>query len=450
MAYEQLLDRNSDFWKKYHKTLVSAVSPVFVRVFMAGARAALKAPNMKFKADTLDDPQDEENFIPVDDTTYEIDNVEFEYDPQIVPPPPPPKLIKLPPNLKQIAQRRIIDHVNEWSRSIEDSTYDVVREAVLSAREIGGGVEYVTEQIKPLFEPERVQRIAVTETTRLFGLGAQATYEAMGVTDWAWNNVNDPWVCGSPGNELSDKAIDRLAFFDSCYDLQDQTFSIETDFAPNHPNCRCWPVPVTPEDTGDDSEEEDKEFNEELHPRDDGGKFTDGAGGGVSSSNPAVRNFESAHMNDAIEHGIIVTADGKTKEVTSGQSGSIKLSVQDRRLMKDGVFSHNHPGPGYPLSNSDALVAIQQQALEARAISSDGSVSVLRAPEGGWINAKTDAISEALDVLGNGMPDHEPTTPAEARDYIRTANRNMKEFAEATGATYTYKFGSTFDYKDSR
>lgn len=143
----------------------------------------------------------------------------------------------LPKNLPGIAKKAIKQYVNEWSRLIEDTTYEGVREAVLTSRATGGGVEAVIQTIAPLFAPERVQRIAVTETTRLFGRGAQASYEAMGLREWGWSSVNDPFVCGSPGKELTDNAISHLVFEEPCYDLDGKTFPIDQMFEPNHVNC---------------------------------------------------------------------------------------------------------------------------------------------------------------------------------------------------------------------
>lgn len=165
-----LMDRESDFWANYRKTLVKAVTPTFTRIFLAGAKAALKIPAVEKKAFV-------EKKGPVVVTAVS----------------------SLPKNLPSIAKKAIKQYVNEWSHLIEDTTYEGVREAVLTSRATGGGVEAVIQAIAPLFAPERVQRIAVTETTRLFGRGAQASYEAMGLQEWGWSTVNDPWVCFPPG-----------------------------------------------------------------------------------------------------------------------------------------------------------------------------------------------------------------------------------------------------------
>lgn len=100
--------------------------------------------------------------------------------------------------------------------------------------------------------------VAITETTNMFGRGAQAVYREQGVTGWEWTTCNDPWVCPQ------------------CEDLDGQVFTADDEFEAAHPACRCWAKPYMLEE-----DEEEKEFNEEDHPRDEQGRFTYGGGGGT-------------------------------------------------------------------------------------------------------------------------------------------------------------------------
>lgn len=127
--------------------------------------------------------------------------------------------------LARLAEDAINDYVPELSRGISETTYDAIKGAVIMARSEGGGSIEVQRAIDHLFSPERAQRVAITETTRLFGKGSQAVYREQGVTGWQWSTCNDPWVC----------AI--------CEELQDEVFEADDEFEPAHVNCRCFPRP---------------------------------------------------------------------------------------------------------------------------------------------------------------------------------------------------------------
>jgi len=63
-------------------------------------------------------------------------------------------------------------------------------------------------------------------TTRLFGMGAQAVYEKMEIEEWSWQTVKDPWVCTT------------------CEGRNGRKYPMEHQFEPAHPRCRCFARPV--------------------------------------------------------------------------------------------------------------------------------------------------------------------------------------------------------------
>lgn len=137
-------------------------------------------------------------------------------------------LLPLDPNEINEASQRVIDtYFDEWWGQFVTSTQNRMRGIFTQARIDGSTLEAIIDDLAPLFGRERAMRIAATETTRLFGLGAQATYARAGIEQWSWQTVNDP-------------AVDPI-----CRDLQDRRFPIATPFSPAHVNCRCFPRPVT-------------------------------------------------------------------------------------------------------------------------------------------------------------------------------------------------------------
>ena len=121
------------------------------------------------------------------------------------------------------------EYVDDWWRGLQKTTDEGLRAAIRRAATEGTGVEGVMKDIEPLFAPSRIQRIASTESTRLLGLGAQATYAASGLEEWEWQTVRDA-------------RVDPV-----CRELQGKRFPMETAFGPRHVNCRCFPKPVVPE-----------------------------------------------------------------------------------------------------------------------------------------------------------------------------------------------------------
>jgi SPP1 gp7 family putative phage head morphogenesis protein len=129
-------------------------------------------------------------------------------------------------SLEEAMVRTVRGYTNEWFRQIGAARRKAIRDAVLEARAGGLGPKFVAEKISRFFSAEAARSIAVTETTRLLGLGAQAQYRKMGLLQWQWNTSNDGKVCTL------------------CGPLEGVVFPIAQAFDPQHVSCRCWPSPV--------------------------------------------------------------------------------------------------------------------------------------------------------------------------------------------------------------
>lgn len=185
---------NDAFWERFQNDLADELTPRFKLIFLAGARIGAEQPLRREKAQPL----------PAE-------------------PLPPPSAAEL----DRIADKAIQEYVPKFTKGISDTTYDRVKTAVIESRHDGSGVEGVMKRIGPMFSPTRAEAIAVTETTRLMGMGSQAMYAARGINGWEWETANDPQV-------------DRQ----ECWELQGKQYPITQDFQPAHPRCRCWPAPV--------------------------------------------------------------------------------------------------------------------------------------------------------------------------------------------------------------
>lgn len=186
--------KDKRFWRTFRTSLAKELTPRFNEIFIAGAVAASKLkPGRATKASP--EPASTQAFLD-------------EYD------------------IETIAEDAIRRYINPFTRGISDTTYNEVRDIVIRARRDGTTLEAVIESVSHLFSPERAQRIATTEVTRLFGQGAQAAYKAQGVTGWEWKTVTDFAVC------------------DECDAMDGEQFPISDAFDAEHPDCRCFPAPV--------------------------------------------------------------------------------------------------------------------------------------------------------------------------------------------------------------
>lgn len=232
--YAELLDPESEFWKRYRAAILPVVLQFAIPIVLAGAKAGHRVRVTKAA-------------------------------PKLAP-------IQLPVGthltnalLKRIMRDTVLEYSSDLTDKLYGATYDAVKAAVSDAAAHGKPVSAVIRDLKPLFGPERAKTVAVTETTRLMGAGSQAIYRAQDVPYWEWMTVNDDLVCPI------------------CEDLDSTQFSQAEDFEPAHVNCRCFPAPAE-EDAGSlDLRAAEWVIGLRFdpdQPRDDAGRWTDSETGG--------------------------------------------------------------------------------------------------------------------------------------------------------------------------
>jgi SPP1 gp7 family putative phage head morphogenesis protein len=136
-----------------------------------------------------------------------------------------------PDALETVAGDIFKTYMDQWWNQLERTTREGLRSAIEQAALDGSGTPGVIAAIEPLFGAARARLIGVTETTRLFGRGAQATFRASGLRTWVWQTDEDDRVCPE------------------CDELDGQEFPMEEEFDPAHPDCRCFPLPVQEDET---------------------------------------------------------------------------------------------------------------------------------------------------------------------------------------------------------
>lgn len=209
---------DDNFWEEQREAFFQVVSPMLTEIFLAGAESAMFVKPVRAKM-MGDKAEAAEQFLSVS-----IDDI------------------------NTAAQRAVSQFSNVWWQQLETTTREGLRAAIQSNLLTGEGVEQTLKDIQPLFGPTRARAVAVTETTRLFGEGAQATYKLAGLEQWEWQTV-------------SDSGVDA-----ECAGRQGQKYDMDTAFQPAHVNCRCFPRPVV--------------FGDEVPVREEILDFGEGAGAG--------------------------------------------------------------------------------------------------------------------------------------------------------------------------
>lgn len=220
-----------EFWTAIREHVTKAATPVFDELYMGGMQAALRIAKHRGISTKAEGPS------PLD---------------------------------RKLAERAAIDRsrlVSEWWSTMEKTLVSQLNDIMDKEFEESDGaldVGSVTDAIEGLFGESRAERIAVTETTRIMGQAAQSTYEILGAEEWEWRTAMDNLVCPE------------------CEAMKDEgPYPMDDQFEPAHVKCRCWPVPVVPE-------EESKEWSEDMVHRDEGGRFADSSGGTLDTLSPGI------------------------------------------------------------------------------------------------------------------------------------------------------------------
>lgn len=196
--------RDDAFWRDQGEIVKRPMRRILRRAYMAGARAAADEPRARRA---------------LKKSAVRATNE---------PPPEGFNLIEWN-ELRRAAEAYIDDYVDSWWAELEATTRDALRDAIRDVQENGGSLADVRRRIRPWFDQTRADTIAITETSRLMGQGAQATYRALGFPGWEWRTAADDHVCVTCNDRARASRI--------------TPYPMGVAFIPAHPRCRCWPVP---------------------------------------------------------------------------------------------------------------------------------------------------------------------------------------------------------------
>lgn len=240
---------------------------------------------------------------------------------------------------------------------ISDTTQDAIARAVRDGIEAGEGSFQIARRMQdlPEFDRQRARLVARTETTRTMN---GAPTEAL---------INRQRDTGRQYMKTWHAVLDERTR-DEHVDMNGETVPVDQPFSngldyPSEPNCRC----VLLYSATDPQEAEQAERDAEAVER-------------------RIDAADRSIVNEANEHAVVMDEDGSVLfRHTSDAEDVIYFSEAQVEQMKDGVFTHNHPGTHNSFSRSDIELAVSADVREIRAVAPKAdSVFSLRRPEDGW------------------------------------------------------------------
>ena len=145
--------------------------------------------------------------------------------------------------------RNAIQWLKDWGLTTAQGITDTTRKDVIQLFDdwiqSGNPLDTLIGRLSqvPTFTPERAERIAVTETTRMFAEGNIMAWKSTGyIGGKRWNTARDERVCPICG-PLDGKIVS----IDSGWSADEEGAIVESDLGllapPAHTNCRCWLTP---------------------------------------------------------------------------------------------------------------------------------------------------------------------------------------------------------------
>jgi SPP1 gp7 family putative phage head morphogenesis protein len=129
------------------------------------------------------------------------------------------------------------DYRLKWIDGIVETTRKDVMAQFQAWMEAGESMPMLEKRLEPIFGDARAERIAVTETTRLYADGNKLAWDESGMVGGErWNTAEDELVCPYCG-ELDGKEVSLGNAWLSLNNLP-------IEGPPAHINCRCWLTPV--------------------------------------------------------------------------------------------------------------------------------------------------------------------------------------------------------------
>lgn len=112
--------------------------------------------------------------------------------------------------------------------------------------------------------------------------------------------------------------------------------------------------------------------------RGSGGGKRSGSGGGSKNTLSAV---EDSIRNNSYESAVVFDENGRIILNKSGSEHEVKFSKADLALMKNGTFTHNHPGITEGISTfskADVDLSVRSGLKEMRAVTKDTTYSLTK------------------------------------------------------------------------
>lgn len=291
---------------------------------------------------------------------------------------------------------KISDRVWRTSEVARNNITRIIEDAVARGQDARTTARQVQRYLQP-----GVWTAHKAETRRRLGVSKDVSYEAMRLTRTEMNNAfHEGMIAANYNNPAYTGILWRLSpahvVPDICTDMaRDLSFGVP-GFYPKglepvrpHPQCMCAPIPAY---------EDLEQFKRRLIEwRDNPASHTDidawysrarnfiGSPAAVALSplQKAVWKAEAEISTLPYERAYVFDSDGVVLLAKDGGKDYVAFSVDERTLMKDSIFTHNHPTIGGSFSIDDIRMAAASDVSEMRAVGKTYFHSMTR-PKAGW------------------------------------------------------------------
>lgn len=205
--------RQQSFWDEEALRLINELSPLVLRMLLAGAQQgeSILPPELR---------------VLIDWDVFNEQAIEYlrGYDYNLI------------QGITDTTRKQTVKAIDAWLKEQDPEQWQRGGQEIGEWIKSGKRLDALVSKLEPIFSADRAKRIAVTEVTRVYAEGNTKAWQATGMVQARkWQTARDERVCpicGPLHNTIADLGMPFYAD------------GVPLDNPPAHPRCRCYIIPV--------------------------------------------------------------------------------------------------------------------------------------------------------------------------------------------------------------
>ena len=153
-----------------------------------------------------------------------------------------------------------------------------------------------------------------------------------------------------------------------------------------------------------------------------------------------------------VEHVVLRAANGNHIHYAGNSANEVTLPQEHRHLLKDSVYTHNHPTGTNSLSVTDVNTAVHHNIAEMRAVAHNRNdnkryVMSLGRPKSGWRPDMVAEYNQAAKKILN-TPFHYPGAENDLSSYIARLHQHIADKHHEALTQLAQKYGATYERRE--